>query len=167
MLSIMQLRPDAFLAYGGHSASGGFEVSNEKIHMLADELEQAACELGHESTEKKEFFDAEISLDDVSWNLYKEVEKLAPYGTGNPKPLFLIRNAYIDAVKAFGKEKNHTEIGFLDGSNRKISAIQFFAPVSALPAHAKPQSRIDMVAHLEKSTFKNYPELRLRIVDIL
>ncbi len=167
VLSIMQLRPDAFLAYGGHSASGGFEVSNEKIHMLADELEQAARELGHESTEKKEFFDAEISLDDVSWNLYKEVEKLAPYGTGNPKPLFLIRNAYIDAVKAFGKEKNHTEIGFLDGSNRKISAIQFFAPVSALPAHAKPQSRIDMVAHLEKSTFKNYPELRLRIVDIL
>lgn len=167
VLSIMQKRPEAFLAYGGHSASGGFEVSNEKIHMLAEELEQAAHELGHESTEKQEYFDAEIFLDDVSWNLYKEVEKLAPYGTGNPKPLFLIRNAYIDAVKSFGKEKNHTEIGFLDGNNRKISAIQFFAPVSALPSHAKPQSRIDMVAYLEKSTFKNYPELRLRIVDIL
>lgn len=167
VLSIMQKRPEAFLAYGGHSASGGFEVSNEKIHMLAEELEQAAHELGHESTEKQEYFDAEIFLDDVSWNLYKEVEKLAPYGTGNPKPLFLIRNAYIDAVKSFGKEKNHTEIGFVDGNNRKISAIQFFAPVSALPSHAKPQSRIDMVAYLEKSTFKNYPELRLRIVDIL
>lgn len=167
VLSIMQKRPDAFLAYGGHSASGGFEVSNDKIHRLAEELEQAAHELGHEAEDRKEFFDAEISLSDVSWNLYKDIEKLAPYGTGNPKPLFLIKNAYIEAVKSFGKEKNHTEISFLDGNNRKISAIQFFVPTSALPVHAKPQSRVDMVAHLEKSTFKNYPELRLRIVDIL
>ncbi len=167
VLSIMHKRPHVFLAYGGHSASGGFEVSHEKIHVLADELEQAAHELGHEMEDRKEFFDAEITLDDISWDLYKDIEKLAPYGTGNPKPLFLIKNAYIDAIKSFGKEKNHTEIAFLDGNNRKISAIQFFIPVSALPSHAQPQSRVDLVAHLEKSTFKNYPELRLRIVDIL
>lgn len=167
VLSIMQKTPESFLAYGGHSASGGFEISNEKIHMLADALEQAAHSLGHETEERQGFVDAEISLGDVSWDLYKDLEKLAPYGTGNPKPVFMIKNAYIDSVKSFGKEKNHTEIVFLDQNNRKISAIQFFAPTDSLPSHAKPRSRVDLVAHLEKSTFKNYPELRLRIVDII
>ncbi len=167
VLSVMQKTPDSFIAYGGHSASGGFEVANDKIHSLADALEAAALSLGHESEERKGYVDAEISLGEVSWNLYKDIEKLAPYGTGNPKPLFLIKNAYIDSVKSFGKEKNHTEIIFLDENNRKISAIQFFSSANDLPSHAKPQSRVDMVAHLEKSTFKNYPELRLRIVDIL
>ncbi|MBX4209261.1 hypothetical protein KW799_00980, partial [Candidatus Parcubacteria bacterium] len=167
VLSIMQKTPLSFLAYGGHSASGGFEVSDDGIHSLAEALEQAAISIGPEGEERKSVVDAQISLEDVSWDLYKDIEKLAPFGVGNPKPLFLIHGAYIDSVKSFGKEGNHTEIVFQDGGRRKISAIQFFLPKDSLPPHAIPKSTIDIVAHLEKSTFKNYPELRLRIVDIL
>ncbi|MEN9621798.1 MAG: single-stranded-DNA-specific exonuclease, single-stranded-DNA-specific exonuclease [Candidatus Parcubacteria bacterium] len=167
VLSIMQKTPESFLAFGGHSASGGFEVANESIHALAESLEKAAHDLGGEIEERTGIVDAHIGLDEVSWNLYKDVEKLAPFGTGNPKPLFLIKGAYIDSIKAFGKEKNHTEIAFIDKNNRKISAIQFFSAPDSLPVHATAKSKVDIVAHLEKSTFKNYPELRLRIVEVL
>jgi single-stranded-DNA-specific exonuclease len=167
VLSIMQKTPASFIAYGGHGASGGFEVSNESIHTLAESLESAAIEVGGELVEKEGFVDARITLDDVSWELYRDIERLAPYGTGNPKPLFLIQGALVESVKSFGKEANHTEIAFRDLGGRKISAIQFFMPKSSLPSHVAPQSAIDVVVHLEKSTFKNYPELRLRIVDIL
>ncbi len=167
VLSIMQKTPESFLAFGGHSASGGFEVSNEAIHTLAESLEKAAHDLGGELIEKEGLVDGHIGLDEVSWNLYRDIEKLAPYGTGNAKPLFLIKGAHIDAIKSFGKEKNHTEIVFLDKNNRKISAIQFFSSPDSLPVHAVAKGKVDIVAHLEKSTFKNYPELRLRIVEVL
>ncbi len=169
VLAIMQKTPAAFIAYGGHGASGGFEVANENVHTLADSLETAALQLSVGIADEPApagTIDATISLEDVSWNLYKDIEKLSPFGTGNPKPLFLIKGALVDTVKSFGKEANHTEIIFRDMGGRKISAIQFFLPKSALPKHVVPQAIIDIVAHLEKSTFKNYPELRLRIVDI-
>ncbi|HEY0907825.1 MAG TPA: single-stranded-DNA-specific exonuclease RecJ [Candidatus Paceibacterota bacterium] len=167
VLAIMQKTPASFIAFGGHAASGGFEVANDAVHLLAESLEKAAHDLGGVIEEKEEFVDGHIGLDEVSWNLYRDIEKLAPYGTGNAKPVFLIKGAHIDTIKSFGKEKNHTEIVFLDKNNRKISAIQFFASTDSLPAHAKAQSKVDVVAHLEKSTFKNYPELRLRIVEVL
>ncbi len=43
-------------------------------------------------------------------HLYDEVNKFAPFGTGNPKPIFMIQDAAITAVKHFGKEKNHLEL---------------------------------------------------------
>lgn len=167
IVAIMEGAKDHFGHYGGHTMAGGFEVKDEKIFTLEEALNASAEKLGTVVEEKVGFVDAHISLEDVSWNLYKDIERLAPFGTGNPKPLFLIKGALVEDVKAFGKEKNHTEIAFRDLHNRKISAIQFFMPKSSLPPHVKPQAAVDVVAHLEKSTFKNYPELRLRIVDIL
>lgn len=170
VLSIMQKTPTSFSVFGGHGASGGFEVSNDNIHSLAGSLEDAAerlsVEIGDVKTAKN-YVDAHISLEDVSWDLYNDIEKLSPFGVGNPKPLFLIRRARIDSIKSFGKDGNHTEIIFRDLAERKISAIQFFLSKESLPTCVVPLSTMDFVAHLEKSTFKNYPELRLRIVDIL
>ncbi|HVT75047.1 MAG TPA: single-stranded-DNA-specific exonuclease RecJ [Candidatus Paceibacterota bacterium] len=170
VLAVMQKTPESFIAFGGHGASGGFEVANDAVHTLAGSLERAAEELSagkDVSVATESSVDAVISLEDVSWDLFKDIEKLAPFGVGNPKPLFLIKGAFIDAVRSFGKEGNHTEIVFRDLANRKISAIRFFSSTDSLPVHAVAQRSIDLVAHLEKSTFKNYPELRLRIVDIL
>ncbi|HVU06555.1 MAG TPA: single-stranded-DNA-specific exonuclease RecJ [Candidatus Paceibacterota bacterium] len=174
VLAIMQKTPASFIAFGGHGASGGFEVSNESVHMLAESLEKAAEELSAAHADGNPALaqsavevDAVISLEEISWDLYKDIEKLAPFGVGNPKPMFLVKGAFIDAVKSFGKEGNHTELIFRDLAGRKISAIQFFSPTESLPKHVAAQKPVDIVAHIEKSTFKNYPELRLRIVDIL
>ena len=167
VLAIMEGAKDSFVHYGGHALSGGFEVKSDKIHSLEEALDLAACALGEDAGAALEYVDAHISLDDVSWELYRDIERLSPFGTGNPKPLFLIKGARIDSVKSFGKEKNHTEIVFRDLGGRRVSAIQFFMAAHSLPSYVAPESVIDFVAHLEKSTFKNYPELRLRIVDIL
>ncbi|MEK7607920.1 MAG: single-stranded-DNA-specific exonuclease RecJ [Patescibacteria group bacterium] len=167
VFSIMQNTSDSFSQYGGHAASGGFEVKDGLIHSLEESLEKSFIGLNYEKIEDKNRIDAEVSLDDITWDLYGDIEKLSPYGMGNTKPLFNIKNALISSVKSFGKEGNHTEIILTDSKNRKISAIQFFSPTSALPSHVIARGSINLIVHIEKSTFKNYPELRLRIVDIL
>lgn len=71
------------------------------------------------------------------------------------------------SIKQFGKAQEHTELEFANSQGRKIRAISFFS----LPEDFsyKPDRNIPMtlVASLEKSFFRNRPELRLRIIDIL
>lgn len=171
-------------AYGGHTLAGGFAVTNDEVHKLEADLLAAYEAVG--STQEREAsgsseslgdddvscVDASISFDDVNWQTYGILEKLAPFGTGNPKPLFLFENALLREVKTFGKEKNHIELGFSKQNGDKVAAIGFFSTPedwrAKLGASRKLAvgEKVHLVATLEKSTFRSFPELRLRIVDI-
>jgi single-stranded-DNA-specific exonuclease len=115
------------------------------------------------------YLDKKISLDEVNWNTYRMLEKLAPFGEGNSKPIFLFENALIAEVRRFGKEKNHLEIRFdrNPSAGPHVSAIGFFMTEDSFAVRPEKGQKIKLVANLEKSVFKNYPELRLRIVDII
>jgi single-stranded-DNA-specific exonuclease len=167
VFALMESAHEAFSDFGGHGASGGFSVVDDAVHRLEDALCGAYERMGSVATEVENIADADISLDAVNWDTYRDIEMLAPYGTGNSKPLFLFRDALISAVRSFGKEGNHTEIIFSDSSGRKLSAIQFFVTPESFGEKATAGKKVDFVGHMEKSTFKRYPELRLRIVDIL
>ena len=93
------------------------------------------------------------------------MEGVAPYGVGNPKPIFLLENVSISGTKMFGKEGTHLELTLASGNSR-VKAISFFAGKGAAEQFA-PGQKISLAANLEKSTFRDYPEYRLRIVDIL
>ena len=173
VVDIMTTAKDVFIAYGGHTMSGGFSVSHEKIHTLEEALSAAYDVLyGGSNTDTAAtsregvVIDKKLSLNDVHWNTYKIIEQLAPFGVGNPKPLFLFERIVIVATKVFGKQKNHLELQFTNGLGKKVSAILFFAS-GELSEKLSAGRVIDLVATFEKSMFKNYPELRLRVVDII
>ena len=148
--------------------AGGFSVLNDNIHLLEEKLNEAHKNVS-KTTEKIEFFiDKKISLDDVNWDTYKIIEQLAPFGIDNPKPTFLIENIEIFNVKIFGKQKNHLGLDFKNSRGQNISAIQFFADENGEgKIDFKRGDKISLVVNLEKSTFRNVNELRLRIVDFV
>ena len=113
------------------------------------------------------FIDKKLSIDDVNWDIYKNIEKLAPYGEGNPKPVFIFENVAVKEVKQFGKTNNHLELSFENQKGKKIRAIGFFMSSESFKKSMKSGEKIDLIASFEKSNFRNYPELRLRIMDIL
>lgn len=168
VVEIMRLAPvGSIMQYGGHFASGGFAVSNESIHHLDEHLNSAFELLVKENKKiEPEYIDMEILLDEVNWNMYREIERLAPFGTGNKKPLFMFRNIKITGIKEFGKEKNHLELAF-----GKINAMGFFMNSETFKNKdgnkLKIGDPIDLIATMEKSMFRGRPELRLRIVDII
>ncbi|KKR45199.1 MAG: Single-stranded-DNA-specific exonuclease RecJ [Parcubacteria group bacterium GW2011_GWC1_40_13] len=170
LINLMKSLPKGILRdYGGHSMSGGFSVSHEKIHLLEEEIISALKKIKIESGEFSQeiFIDKKLFVDDVNWETYNILEKLAPFGAGNPKPLFLFEKIEIASVKNFGKEKNHLEISFRKEDGKNISAIGFFMKGDEWGIELKEGEKINLVATMEKSMFRNFPELRLRIVDIL
>jgi single-stranded-DNA-specific exonuclease len=108
-----------------------------------------------------------LEINDISWNTYSVIEKFAPFGAGNPKPLFLFNSILIDQVNHFGKEKNHLKLEFKKSDGKIISAIAFFKTSESFNKILEKGERINLVATMEKSMFRNFPELRLRIVDVI
>lgn len=169
VVELMALVPEGFfLQFGGHEAAGGFSVSTDGIHTLEIELSEAYRNMEKKGAEENIFVDSTLALDEVNWNTYKQIEELAPFGMENSKPVFLFEGAEITAVKKFGKAKEHLELQFQNSRGKAIPAIAFFTSDDSFEGILLGAGeKINLIASLEKSMFRNFPELRLRVFDIL
>jgi single-stranded-DNA-specific exonuclease len=160
----MSTTSDSFVEFGGHTGAGGFSVTLESLITLEEKLSQAlsGLKMGEVKLEPSLL---DINLSDIGEDLWNLVSSFAPFGMANKKPTFKIAQAEIKSVKKFGKENNHLEVTFNDG-NREVKAISFFSSPDAYASPLIPGVFVSLIANLEKSYFRNRPELRLRIVDI-
>jgi len=154
--------------FGGHEMAGGFSVSHEKIFFLEEHLNKSyqVSKKSQLETHTKRKYEAIFNLKDVNINTYELIEKLAPFGIDNPKPVFLFESITIAETKLFGKEKNHLEVIFKSQSTL-VKAIKFFATRESFGVHIKKDSIVNLLATLELSRFAGKTELRLRIIDII
>ncbi|MDO8492146.1 MAG: single-stranded-DNA-specific exonuclease RecJ [bacterium] len=162
MALMTEVRREIFTDFGGHAYSGGFAVSPLFIHELETELNRAYGKVRDETFEEVSYIDKKLSLEDVSMPTWRHLEKLAPFGVGNEKPLFLFENIVPEKTRMFGKTKEHLEITFRKTNGDFVRAIEFFSG-----REIKENEKISLVASMENSTFGQYPEIRLRIVDVL
>ena len=161
-------REGVFTQKGGHEFSGGFTVSSDAIHFLEDALCDAHATVAKKQKESAlPDADATLSLAEVNEETFAAVDALAPFGTGNQKPVFSFHNVLIEKVEQFGKTRNHLKLSLTDASGGRAQAIAFFAsPTDYGDADISNGARITLLAHLEKSYFRSRPELRLRIVGM-
>ncbi len=167
VVRLMEEATDAFHEHGGHHMSGGFAVKNEAIFNLSETINDAFVTLGNEATVPKELMIEEsVSLEDVLGELKQAIAVLAPFGTGNPKPLFAFAGVTPSAVDVFGKAREHLKLVFQTDKG-PLEAIAFFATADsfqAVPVVGKP---LTLFAHIETSFFMGRQQTRLRIVDII
>jgi single-stranded-DNA-specific exonuclease len=164
---LMQSLPEGFLNhFGGHKFSGGFGVSNDNVHFLEEKILESFTDGDHKESEEIVLIDGEVGLNDINWKLATEIESLAPYGQGNPKPVFILKNIKLPEIQSFGKHDEHLKLDF-PTDNKTLSAISFFSDQDSFQKELKEGESVDLIASIEKSYFRNFPELRLRIIDIL
>jgi single-stranded-DNA-specific exonuclease len=169
LVALMERAKNYFVEFGGHKLSGGFSVLFEKIHTLEDALIEASLPAGKAGTHiinnnSEIFVDAELNLKDISENSVYEILRLAPFGIGNEKPLFIFRNIIPEKINRFGKAQEHLSINFRDGSHT-VRAISFFASPDQFGDSLKEGIKTNLVANIEKSFYNGSSEIRLRIVD--
>lgn len=165
IVDLMTLQSTSFDAFGGHELAGGFSIKNENIHFLEDKLVSVFSSVKRDVKSIDIKYDTKLKLSDVNMQNYKTIEKLSPYGLGNPKPIFLFEHVKVEAVKLFGKEKNHLELTLSD-DKKNIKAISFFDSPSEYGDILSEGKYVDLYATFELSRFAGREELRLRIVDI-
>lgn len=167
MVELMSLVSDMFVTFGGHELAGGFAVSFDKVHFLEERLTEKYGDIKKEKEDSSVYeYDTELSFDLLTDELHQDISRLAPFGVGNPKPIFLLRDVVVYDVRVFGKQNEHLELQFRSETGRLVKAIAFFTKHDDFGDPIIPGMKIQLFASIEKSFFGYKPELRFRIENI-
>lgn len=175
IVDLMTRAREHFIDFGGHEFSGGFSISIDQVRYLEDALIAGYAALEKRGVRDDEALDlavdAELDLGDATWHTYRMIEHLAPFGQGNPRPLFLFKNSAIERMRWFGRDKEHISLVLsrqrsAETAAPSIEAISFFARNAPEFTSLEAGARITLAGHLEENAFFRKPELRIRIVRV-
>jgi len=158
-----------FTRYGGHSHACGFAMPAANVPELKTRLDAfARRRLTLADFQPVLDFDRELSLADITPELYRALRLLEPYGVGNPEPVFAARSVELTAPPRILKEKHiklKLRAGRLPENSSELSAAAILATPRCHP-DASTIRRSEMaaaVAEHAKSTATDNRELRTRI----
>src|SRR5262249_4377500 len=105
------------LAFGGHAAAAGLKVACEDIATFAQLFEERCrATLSPEHLERVLLVDAEVPLAALSVRVVEELERLEPYGVGNPKPMLAAGQLeVVGQPRVVGEQKNHLQLRVRQG----------------------------------------------------
>lgn len=163
---MMRVREGVFIDRGGHELSGGFSLTHDAVHTLEDELVRAMEGMTHQREEKKKNLlpEADLTLHDVNPDTMRQIAALAPFGEGNPKPLFRFPMIKVRLAERFGKTKSHLRLHLIDERGDTAQAIGFFMTPESVGVSSG--DKMNLIASFEESRFRGRTQLRLRIAHI-
>lgn len=94
-----------FTKFGGHKMAAGLSMREEDVEPLRQAL-NAGCGLTQEDFVPLVHIDVPMPIRYASMELARELEKLEPYGTGNPKPLFAQKGVRLIRGRRIGARQN-------------------------------------------------------------
>lgn len=110
--------------FGGHPMAAGLSLQEDKVDELRKELNNK-CKLTDEDLTRKITIDASLPLEYLNINLIKELDVLEPFGKGNAKPVFGVRDVKVTKAMLLGKDKNILKLRLLTNNNLTIDAMIF------------------------------------------
>ena len=104
--------------FGGHRAAAGLELDAERIDRFREAFAaHAAAALGPAELVRTEPVDAVVGGESLGLAIAEELERLAPFGKGNPEPRLLVPAARLRDVRPMGEGK-HARFNLESGANR-------------------------------------------------
>jgi single-stranded-DNA-specific exonuclease len=93
--------------FGGHEMAAGLTIREAEFDNFATAFVEASrALLAPEYLEPQLHLDAEVTLRDLDWELWRWHELLQPFGQANPQPLFLVRRVEAAGPPQVLKEKH-------------------------------------------------------------
>ncbi len=114
---------DLFEKFGGHKAAAGLSIKEVNVAQLRHELNQNSL-LTKEDFQEIIRIDVEVPLSYVSMELLNQISLLEPFGTGNVKPVFAIRNLDLILVKKMGTSGKARKL-LVEENKQRLELIAF------------------------------------------
>ena len=88
-----------FEKFGGHHAAAGLSIKEANLETFCQKIEQIVRNAPVEGRTVTEKVDLEISPSDIGPALVRQLERLEPFGNGNPRPRFKMQGFFIESFK--------------------------------------------------------------------
>ena len=150
------------ISFGGHEFAAGLTTEEGNIPLLREKLELLAKEFFQERgySESDFYVDAVLEPGDISPGLVQELEKLQPFGYGNPRPLFYSENWLLENEKEVGQGGRHLKF-VLRKAQQAVEAISFNGR-DTLPK-LRPLREVDPLFTLSMSRWKGREQLQMEV----
>ncbi|MBL7057916.1 single-stranded-DNA-specific exonuclease RecJ [Patescibacteria group bacterium] len=165
VVSAMEKAAKYLERFGGHPAACGFSLSFDNIDdFKRTVIEHANANIHDEDLAPKIKIDVEVELDEVDLELVEQIEKLSPFGMGNPRPITVSRNLIIADIAYMGLDSQHIKLRVTNGRSGVICAIGFGQAKQW--DFLKMGDRVDIVYYAEINGFNGRRDVQMRIIDI-
>lgn len=116
---------ELFTKYGGHKMAAGLSLSDEQSVDLFRKRLNENCRLTDEDFEEILHIDVAMPLAYADLTFIHELSRLAPFGVGNPRPLFARKGISLLSGKKLGKGKKVGKYRIADENGRTYEMIYF------------------------------------------
>ena len=154
---------DLLIKYGGHELAAGLTIARENLPEFSRRMNEYARKC-FAQTDRTATIDVDMELREENLSLAQaeELSELEPYGTGNPMPLFLIRDMRINTLTPIGKNKHTKMVLFRNGVS--VTALYFGCEASSLPV--REGDLADVVFQLDVNEYQNSRTVQMIVRDI-
>lgn len=115
---------DLLLGFGGHKYAAGFTIAKDTIPRFRERLNSIVLErIGPQGFVRTLSVDGAVTLDELTMELMREMEKLAPFGQGNPEPRLGARDLEVVSSRIVGN--NHLKLRLRQRNSVSLGAIAF------------------------------------------
>ncbi|MGZ6142768.1 MAG: single-stranded-DNA-specific exonuclease RecJ, partial [Myxococcales bacterium] len=161
------------MKFGGHKHAAGVTLDTARIGEFADALEsEARAKLDPEQLTPRLRIDAELRPADIGMKLAEQVRRLAPFGAGNPEPVFLCSELTANEVRLLpdkrGAGPGHLKLrlgqlrGVAEVDPPEFDAIGFGLGGTSLAVG----SRLDAAFQLAVDNWSGSDRLQLKLKDL-
>jgi single-stranded-DNA-specific exonuclease len=148
---------DILTSVGGHSMAAGFTLKTADLELLKDRLLlESKNVIDPGILVKNSRIDAEVPLDVLGLDLYMKLADFAPFGLGNPRPVFK-STVPVYSPRRLGRENKHLKFG-----TGHFEAIYFNAPAGAETG----LQTADIAYSLESNTYAGRTALQLVVKEL-
>ncbi len=154
-----------FIEYGGHDAAAGLMIAQQNVVDFRKKMnEYCFRKMDRKSLVPSIYYDEELSLSDIDHHLMSEIERLAPFGLGNPTPVFRLNNLRVSSGPfRVGQKNEHLKFRVTDG-NLTQEAIGF--GLGHLTEAIRFDRPIDVVGALDINTWGGRPTIQILLKDV-
>jgi single-stranded-DNA-specific exonuclease len=147
--------------FGGHPMAAGLSLDAERIPEFRRKLANSVRDqVGEIATEPALQIDGILPLADLTLELVADIERLAPFGPGNPSPVLVDRDLSLKSTALIGRTREHLQALVEDaaGSPRRV----FWWQGAGWPL---PEGRFDLAYTVRASTYRGQRDVQVEWVD--
>lgn len=150
--------------FGGHAMACGMSIDRVNFSEWQASIEQAAEEFTEVLSAKPSLqVDDVITTKQITLENIDSLQKLRPFGTDNPKPLFLLEQEKLQNVQRIGKDKNTLKLT-ITGKDEPLQVVGFRQ--GDLAADLQPDDKVNAVVELSINEWNGSRTPQAHLTDI-
>ncbi len=147
--------------FGGHAAAAGLTIREEAISRFRARLSEVLAEPLRRVAPRQLFCDAEVHASGLTPATVRELDRLGPYGVGNPEPLVMLRRLKVTSVRVMGNK--HLKLTLRGSQGPALTALGY-----GMGTHGEFDGidHVDLAGSLEINAWNGTEAVQLRIKDV-